>query len=77
MLINSPLMNQMVAMVTEKKVSGCMCTGTRAAVTEKRRKMTIRLEATRRPSLTLRREDHRPTSSLFTPAGFSLTHVKL
>ena len=50
---NSLLMNQMVAMVTEKKVSGGMSTGTRAAVREKRRKMLMRLKATRRRSLTL------------------------
>lgn len=46
-------MNQMVAMVTEKKVSGCMSTWTRAAVSEKKMKMATMLKATRTCSFTL------------------------
>lgn len=48
------LMNQMVAMVMEKKASGLMGTWTRAAVRAKRMKMPTRLKATRKRSLTLR-----------------------
>lgn len=53
--MNLPLINHMVAMVTEKKVSGCMGTWTMAAVRPKRRKMTNRLRATRMRSFTLQR----------------------
>lgn len=49
-------MNQMVAMVTEKKVSVSMGTRTRAAVREKRKRMATRLKATRMRSFTLRRK---------------------
>lgn len=50
-------MNQMVAMVTEKKVSGRRQTWTRTAVREKSRKMKIMLAATRTRCFTLRRRD--------------------
>lgn len=69
---DSLLMNQMVAMVTEKKVSGSMGTRTRAAVTEKRRRMATRLKATRMRSFTLRRgKITTPSPSSWWPArGF-------
>ena len=52
-VMTSPLMNQMVAMVMEKKVSGSIWTRTRAAVREKSSRMAPMLTATRTRSRTL------------------------